>query len=735
MGQIANEKSVINRANAMKFSDTSASGFANYVPASGEIILISSDNSMTANGQGNFDFFVVGDGSKKANMLEVKPIHKVSLYKKIPKEQILVNTGYITSASGIVNSVVTNFSCSDYIPVQEGDRLLYTGFSGNNGVAGIYGYKQDKTSYGTLLVGDTKKRVCEEIIVPSGVAFIRISAGNTTHTNYMPTTSVYVFQDVSLDRLLNIEDEVLVLNDEFTVANTEILALNELVSFRGSFVQYPISVDAKIIKRSTITGNTSNPWYTFRSSAEWNNDKEAWKITVDNKVFGGLRSDNLWTTLNSIQAIDFTKTIYILIDVYVETTGLRLWEFNVASTSTSEMFYKELKQGWNNNIVIEIPANHFSSISDVSRMQFWIESGNNYGQYYTGTWYIRNFAFSQQREQNNIQSRLDKLENTIETNYFSGKKLAIIGDSISTSGRFKNYLTKILSTDVGNSMGIYITYFDVYDSDTTTLRNQTIGGVTLTPSMIGTLQTFTPVAGDVGKEFGVNYVYNGSRSLVTWSEIVADALEMQIVGNAQYSGASMCSGQTGVYVGTAGCSDYTVAACSERDDNGNAVNPDVILIYRGVNDLSHGQGGTGYSHIEDYDITENGYPNTDFDGSHYQFRRAYYLCIKKLREAYPNALIFCCTLNVFKRITYDRFPTRNGLYSLPEINAVIRDIADVMGCGLIELDKDGVTFENCYPTYISDSAVTPTHPNQTGHLQMAKKGVADMRAYIKEIVM
>ena len=75
---------------------------------------------------------------------------------------------------------------------------------------------------------------------------------------------------------------------------------------------------------------------------------------------------------------------------------------------------------------------------------------------------------------------------------------------------------------------------------------------------------------------------------------------------------------------------------------------------------------------------------------------------------------------------YFEFPTRNGQYTLPQMNDTIRDIANTMGCGLIEFDKDGITFENCYPTYISDSATIPTHPNSTGHSVMADKANSDI---------
>jgi hypothetical protein len=104
------------------------------------------------------------------------------------------------------------------------------------------------------------------------------------------------------------------------------------------------------------------------------------------------------------------------------------------------------------------------------------------------------------------------------------------------------------------------------------------------------------------------------------------------------------------------------------------------------------------------------------------------MTIKALRDAYPKAIIYCATLNVFKRVTYDRFPTRNSMYSLLEMNNVIRDIANETGCGIIEFDKDGITFENCYSEgYITDNSDHPTHPNSKGHEVMARKAIADIR--------
>ena len=103
------------------------------------------------------------------------------------------------------------------------------------------------------------------------------------------------------------------------------------------------------------------------------------------------------------------------------------------------------------------------------------------------------------------------------------------------------------------------------------------------------------------------------------------------------------------------------------------------------------------------------------------------MTIEKYREAYPFAEIYICTLNLFKRVNYSSFPVNNNQNTLPEFNNAIRQVADLMGTGLIEFDKSGITFENIYPTYADDSATTPTHPNTTGHIKISKKAVIDIK--------
>ena len=71
MGQIIGSAAKPKRCNLNKLSQLGT-------PAAGEYILVSSDNSMNAAGQGNFDCYIEGDGRTAATALELKPLADVT---------------------------------------------------------------------------------------------------------------------------------------------------------------------------------------------------------------------------------------------------------------------------------------------------------------------------------------------------------------------------------------------------------------------------------------------------------------------------------------------------------------------------------------------------------------------------------------------------------------------------------------------------------------------------------
>ena len=149
--------------------------------------------------------------------------------------------------------------------------------------------------------------------------------------------------------------------------------------------------------------------------------------------------------------------------------------------------------------------------------------------------------------------------------------------------------------------------------------------------------------------------------------------------------------------------------------------PDVVILYRGCNDMTH----SPYAKLTEgyFDNCDWQYPTTDKVDGGWGVLEAMSLTIKKIRDAYPNASIVIATQASFKRIDSDNFPTNNNLYSLPEFNKALRELADFFGCYTIDFDKCGITYENLYSEgYIPDN----THPSDKGHELMGKQAINDL---------
>lgn len=305
----------------------------------------------------------------------------------------------------------------------------------------------------------------------------------------------------------------------------------------------------------------------------------------------------------------------------------------------------------------------------------------------------------------------------------TNKTVAILGDSISTNGDYSDTnlygnVPEIVihNDDIGVTLSAYVTYYDV---------GTVIGGYTITSADIGTELSFTPTADDVGKMIGVPLNYNSS-TLIPWWMRVKNVMDFNPVPVC-WSGSSISSheGNKEIYKTSYAWHDAQIRKCGVRTPGSmDRTAPDLVIIYRGVNDFSH----TPYTRLDpDYfDDDSWSYPVSDYD-QYYQFKSGLVLTIKKLRSVYPQAKIILCTLNVFKRVYYSEFPTNNGINTLPQYNNAIREVADYMGCGLIEFDKDGITFENCYSEgYITDSSTNSTHPNNKGHAVMANRALRDL---------
>lgn len=316
-----------------------------------------------------------------------------------------------------------------------------------------------------------------------------------------------------------------------------------------------------------------------------------------------------------------------------------------------------------------------------------------------------------------------------------GKRIAVLGDSISTVANCNTPFWHILPIDVGHEIHSYVTWFDIYkDLDRSIgITGKTIGGVLLDESMVGRYMSFIPLSEDVGKTVGDVRNYNAPETYV-WHQRMCDYSGAALLANASWSGSTIVDARDarGIpFTNTHAWSDYTIGRCHIRDEEGKYIDPDVIIIERGTNDFTFFNYNP-YPKLSINDVRiDNGinWEDDKVDGVA-NYLAGYYLTIKKLRAAYPMAQIVCCTVNCVRRSNATEFPTRNPAFTLPELNDAIRKVATTMGCDVINFDRTGITVENCYPTYIDDSLEMATHPNNNGHELMARRALADIRYVI-----
>ena len=321
---------------------------------------------------------------------------------------------------------------------------------------------------------------------------------------------------------------------------------------------------------------------------------------------------------------------------------------------------------------------------------------------------------------------------------YLGKNVAIIGDSISTNGDYSSSNTLgnvpeivIQNADVGVQLSAYATFYDI---------GTTVGGHEITASDVGNEITFTPVAGDVGKMVG-KPKNNNAASLVTWWEVAMKTLGFNPIPVC-WSGSSVTSHEENdyedggyIYKTAHAWHPAQIRKCGIRTPGSmERTAPDMVIIYRGTNDFSH----SPYTRLTDYlETNPISIPATDAydDGgtTRYGYLEGLAITIDRLRQAYPEAMIVLCTFNYFHRnsTNYPGFPSRNGVNTIYQYNDAIRRMADFFGCGLIEFDKDGITYANAasgaYYNEGTSETANHTHPNEKGQKVLGNRALIDLQ--------
>lgn len=200
----------------------------------------------------------------------------------------------------------------------------------------------------------------------------------------------------------------------------------------------------------------------------------------------------------------------------------------------------------------------------------------------------------------------------------------------------------------------------------------------------------------------------------TWWHQVIQHFDGELLANASFSGSMVEGGSF-----PAGDSNERVAALSRE-----GITPDVILVAMGINDYGWGSAsaqaaGRGaavpperLAQAPDHLVV----PGLVGAGALQQFKAAYHSLLERLRAAYPQAEVWCCTLCPGRvaesaRATFV-YCYRGVLFD--NYNQAIREAAHEKGHSVVDVRALGLDYE----------AIDGTHPTAQGMRQLAAMVIA-----------
>ena len=183
-----------------------------------------------------------------------------------------------------------------------------------------------------------------------------------------------------------------------------------------------------------------------------------------------------------------------------------------------------------------------------------------------------------------------------------------------------------------------------------------------------------------------------------WWSLVEQNTGVHVKVRASYSGGTCSGNSLDDIQGMSSCSNKRI---NDLLIDGNQ-KPDIIIIFNGINDYIN------CTPIGNFDGT-----SILTDGVKESFSEGYGLTFQKLKETYPKARIYCCTLletagGYNPPIEGERKNSQN--LTVGDYNACIRKLADAYKTEVIDLAVEtGITYDN-RDQYTVDSI----HPNQAG---------------------
>lgn len=216
MGQIIGGAAKPKRCNINRLSQLGT-------PAAGEHILVSSDNSMNAAGQGNFDAYVVGDGHTAATELPL-----IKTYANVTDDEPTAGSDKLVKSGGVAAEFQKVFKETEIKLFQdiEGGKTFDT--------SGYRDYVKNATCKLVLngtysipaMLSGYRYNIYKYVSDNEGVA-VKTGWGNTAYTLELSGTYVFVFRHVIGSTVYNWN------NDDTTVVNNIVVSVSDSSTIEG----------------------------------------------------------------------------------------------------------------------------------------------------------------------------------------------------------------------------------------------------------------------------------------------------------------------------------------------------------------------------------------------------------------------------------------------------------------------------------------------------------------------
>lgn len=202
----------------------------------------------------------------------------------------------------------------------------------------------------------------------------------------------------------------------------------------------------------------------------------------------------------------------------------------------------------------------------------------------------------------------------------------------------------------------------------------------------------------------------------TWWTQVARRLNGRILANGSFSGSTV----DGVGF-PAGCSVERVAALASH-----GIAPDMVIVFMGINDYGGG-GLSAQAHRRDKTLVHadsnsggGGEPGFASSDALARFSHSYHLMLQRIRVAYSQAIVWCCTLcpGRVPASPHPTFVTNFRGIPFDKYNDAIRQAAHDTGCLVADLRSQGLDYE----------AWDGTHPTVRGMRHLADLVIQAMDA-------